>query len=192
MSPVSAKELALRLPTRVWRYLTWRPGTRQPLRSRLAAVRVRAAHRECDRAQPRAEEWLLIEWPCAEPSQYWFSTLPAADKLAELVHLAKHRWIIERHYEELKQEPGLGHYEGRGWRGVHYHAALCIAPYGFLVAEANSHRVAAAFSHQPNPQIPDVCLHWCTETHESTNEVSSRAWILPFRHLLMVPKIMVP
>jgi len=49
--------------------------------------------------------------------------------------LAKHRWIIERDYEELKQELGLGHYEGRGWRGFHHHVTLCIAAYGFLVAE---------------------------------------------------------
>jgi SRSO17 transposase len=52
-----------------------------------------------------------------------------------LVKLAKHRWIIERDYQELKQELGLGHYEGRGWRGFHHHATLCIAAYGFLVAE---------------------------------------------------------
>jgi hypothetical protein len=49
--------------------------------------------------------------------------------------LAKQRWIIERDYEELKQELGLGHFEGRGWRGFHHHATLCIAAYGFLVAE---------------------------------------------------------
>ena len=55
--------------------------------------------------------------------------------LADLVRLAKQRWIIERDYQELKQELGLGHYEGRGWRGFHHHATLCIAAYGFLVAE---------------------------------------------------------
>ena len=86
---------------------------------------------------PAPEEWLLIEWPSqqAEPIKYWLSTLPAHTKLQELVRLAKHRWIVERDYEELKQELGLGHYEGRGWRGFHHHATLCIAAYGFLVAE---------------------------------------------------------
>jgi len=80
---------------------------------------------------------LLIEWPTeeSEPTKYWLATLPADSKLAALVKLAKHRWIIERDYEELKQELGLGHYEGRGWRGFHHHATLCIAAYGFLVAE---------------------------------------------------------
>ena len=61
--------------------------------------------------------------------------MSSSTKLRELVRLAKHRWIIERDYEELKQELGLGHYEGRGWRGFHHHATLCIAAYGFLVAE---------------------------------------------------------
>jgi SRSO17 transposase len=52
-----------------------------------------------------------------------------------LVDLAKLRWRIERDYQELKQEVGLGHYEGRGWRGFHHHATLCIAAYGFLISE---------------------------------------------------------
>jgi SRSO17 transposase len=75
-------------------------------------------------SEPRAEEWLLIEWPGSDPgpTKYWLSTLPAETKLRDLVRLAKHRWIIERDYEELKQELGLGHYEGRGWRGFHHHA----------------------------------------------------------------------
>jgi SRSO17 transposase len=80
---------------------------------------------------------LLIEWPEreSEPTKYWLSTFPAHTTLSELVKRAKHRWIIERDYQELKQELGLGHYEGRGWRGFHHHATLCIAAYGFLVAE---------------------------------------------------------
>ena len=78
-----------------------------------------------------------MEWPSGEtePTKYWLSSLPAHTKLTALVRLAKHRWIIERDYEELKQELGLGHYEGRGWRGFHHHATLCIAAYGFLLIE---------------------------------------------------------
>jgi SRSO17 transposase len=57
------------------------------------------------------------------------------DKVAELVATTKMRWRIERYYEELKQELGLGHYEGRGWRGFHHHATLRIAAYGFLLAQ---------------------------------------------------------
>lgn len=135
--PVSAKELALSLPARAWRTLTWREGTNAPLRSRFAALRVRPAHRDHKRSSPRPVEWLIIEWPkdAAEPSKYWLSTLPEATPLRALVDMAKLRWRIERDYQDLKQEIGLGHYEGRGWRGFHHHATLCIAAYGFLISE---------------------------------------------------------
>ena len=80
-----------------------------PLRSRFAAVRVRPAHRDYKRSEPYPEEWLLIEWPKkeSEPTKYWLSTLPEKTSLKALVKMAKHRWIIERDYEELKQELGL-------------------------------------------------------------------------------------
>lgn len=156
--PVSAKELALALPAESWKTITWRQGTRQKLRSRFAAVRVRPAHRDYWQAEPHAEEWLIMEWPKgeAEPSKYWLSTLPATAKLKDLIALAKQRWIIERDYQELKQELGLGHYEGRGWRGFHHHATLCIAAYGFLVAERNRFSPSAAVGNLglSAPQLP--------------------------------------
>ena len=135
--PVSIKELAQALPKRAWRRVTWREGTNAPLVSRFAAVRVRPAHRDYNRTSPRPEEWCLIEWPKGEavPTKYWLSTLPADTRLRDLVDLAKLRWRIERDYQELKQELGLGHYEGRGWRGFHHHATLTIAAYGFLISE---------------------------------------------------------
>jgi SRSO17 transposase len=135
--PVGVKELALGLPARAWRKVTWREGSRAELSSRFAAVRVRPAHRDTQRSEPWPEEWLLIEWPegTEEPTKYWLSNLPPRTALHDLVHSAKARWVIERDYQELKQEIGLGHYEGRGWRGFHHHASLCIAAYGFLVAE---------------------------------------------------------
>jgi len=134
-TPVSVKALAMRLPASAWEEVAWREGARDPLRSRFA--RLRPAHRDTARAEPWPEEWLLIEWPegDAEPAKYWLSTLPAETELKEMVRLAKLRWRIERDYRELKQEVGLGHYEGRGWRGFHHHATLCIAAYGFLVRE---------------------------------------------------------
>ena len=104
-------------------------------------------------------EWLLIEWPEGEgaPTKYWLSTLPADIRFRRLVDLAKLRWRIERDYQELKQEVGLGHYEGRGWRGFHHHATLCIAAYGFLVAERamippSATRSTALFQ---TPALPD-------------------------------------
>jgi SRSO17 transposase len=115
------------------------PGSEGTLRSRFAAVRVRPAHRDYKRTEPYPGEWLLIEWPKkeSEPTKYWLSTLSEKTSLKSLVKITKHRWIIERDYEELKQELGLGHYEGRGWRGFHHHATLCIAAYGFLISERN-------------------------------------------------------
>lgn len=102
-----------------------------------AAVRVRCATRDTQRSEMRPEEWLLIEWPKGEPepTKYFLSTLPAGTPMKELVRIAKLRWRIERDYQELKQELGLGHFEGRSWRGFHHHATLCIAAYGFLLTE---------------------------------------------------------
>jgi SRSO17 transposase len=135
--PVSARDLAKTLPTQAWQSVTWREGSKTSLTSRFATVRVRPAHRDYWRAQPWPEEWLLIEWPEGEtePTRYWLSTLPETIAVSELVDTAKLRWRIERDYQELKQELGLGHYEGRGWRGFHHHATLCLAAYGFLVQE---------------------------------------------------------
>ena len=149
--PVSAKELAQALPESAWHSVTWREGTHAPLASRFAAVRVRPAHRDYWRSAPRPEEWFLVEWPQgeSEPTKYWLSTLPRDTTLADLVDQAKLRWRIERDYQELKQEIGLGHYEGRGWRGFHHHATLAIAAYGFLVSE----RSLIPPSDRPSPSL---------------------------------------
>jgi SRSO17 transposase len=147
--PVSVKQLAMNLPTAAFREITWREGTDRKLQSRFAAVRIRVAHRDYEKAEPHPEEWLLIEWPREEkePTKYWVSTLPPTTKLKALIKMAKHRWIIERDYEELKQELGLGHFEGRNWRGFHHHATLCIASYGFLIAERNRFSPSARAGH---------------------------------------------
>ena len=131
--PISVLDLARALPGASWHSVEWREGTNTALASRFARVRCRAA--QGDRA--RAEEWLLIEWPHGEakPIHYFLSNLPDTVSLEELVATVKMRWRIERDYLELKQELGLGHYEGRNWRGFHHHASLCIAAYGFLMLE---------------------------------------------------------
>ena len=135
--PVSIHVLAEALPDSAWRTITWRQGNRGAMRSRFACVRVRPAHRDEWRNRAREEEWLIIEWPRGEaaPTKSWFSTLPVDTSREQLVRLAKLRWRIERDYEELKQEVGLDHFEGRGWRGFHHHGVLCIAAYAFLAAE---------------------------------------------------------
>jgi SRSO17 transposase len=128
----SVKDLALGLRAKAWRTIKWREGTNEWLSSRFARVRVSVASGE----KP-AKEWLLIEWPEGEdaPTKYWLSTLPKNISFRDLVDAAKLRWRVERDYQELKQEVGLGHFEGRGWRGFHHHATLCIAAYGFLISE---------------------------------------------------------
>ena len=119
-----------------------RRGTAARLSSRFARVRVRVAHRDYQRTDNRPQEWLLIEWPEGEKgsTKYWLSTLPEAITFRRQVDFAKLRWRIERDYQELKQEVGLGHFEGRGWRGFHHHATLCIAAYGFLISERETIR----------------------------------------------------
>ena len=135
--PITVKALALNLPKEAWQTVAWREGSAEWLCSRFVRQRVRPAHRDTKLSQLRAEEWLLIEWPAdeTEPTKYWFATLTEDIVFDRLVDLAKLRWRIERDYQELEQELGLGDYEGRGWRGFHHHASLCIAAYGFLIAE---------------------------------------------------------
>ena len=136
-TPVSVLQLAPELAATDWHTVNWRAGSRGPMTSRFAAVRVRPAHRDDQRTEPRPVEWLLLEWPEkeSEPTHYWLSTQPESVTLEGLVRLAMLRWRVERDYQELKDEIGLDHYEGRGWRGFHHHATLCIAAYGFLTAE---------------------------------------------------------
>jgi SRSO17 transposase len=187
---ITVKELALSLPKKAWRRITWREGSNAPLTSRFTALRVRPASRDEKRTTPHPVEWLLVEWPKGEagPTKYWFSTLPEDTPLAVLVDYAKLRWRIERDYEELKSELGLGHYEGRGWTGFHHHATLCIAAYGFLICEKENFppstsefkmpllpenyqpRGAAGTSRTPCPKLDrddqkTSHRHPCEETH---------------------------
>ena len=155
--PISVAEVASTLPVKAWHNVGWRQGTNGRLVSRFCALRVRAAHEEGKRKKPRDEEWLVIEWPegAAEPEHYWLCTLAANASLRTLVHTAMSRWRIERDYQELKQEFGLADYEGRGWRGFHHHATLCIAAYGFLVSERLQGRNGKKNTRPEGSTIPD-------------------------------------
>jgi len=150
---ISVKELALSLKPKAWRTIEWREGTNEMLSSRFAHVRVHVASSHV-RSGKQAKEWLLIEWPEGEdePTKYSLSTLPANITFRDLVDAAKLRWRIERDYQELKQEVGLGHYEGRGWRGFHHHATMCIAAYGFLISERETIPPSGPCSAVPLPQ----------------------------------------
>lgn len=156
--PLSAKALAHTLPADAWKTITWREGSNVELTSRFAAVHLRVASRDYNLTQPRPKEWLLVEWPEGdkEPLNYWLSTVPETTTLQDLVAATKMRWRIERDYRDLKQELGLGHYEGRGWRGFHHHASLCIAAYGFLLSEREriSPSGCAATKNGEEPAVP--------------------------------------
>jgi SRSO17 transposase len=147
--PISVEQLARSLPESDWREVSWRRGSKEMLRSRFTALRVRPAYGDDRKGGLHLEQWLLIEWPVGsdEPSGYWLASLPVKTSLKRLVGISKHRWVIERDYEELKSELGLAHYEGRSWRGFHHHATLCIAAYGFLIAERSRFSPSAHVGH---------------------------------------------
>ena len=149
--PLSVKELALTLGDDEWQTITWREGTNASLSGRFAAVRVHHAPRHLEAKSLERQEWLLIEWPQAadEPVKYWLSNLSEETDIADLVQVSKMRWRVERDYQELKQELGLGHFEGRLWRGFHHHASLCVAAYGFLIAERAAISPSADIRHHP-------------------------------------------
>lgn len=160
--PQSVKEVAFALEPHAWEEVTWRDGTNFTLRSRFSRVRVRSAHRTEARSELPPTQWLLIEWPEGhkEPLKYWLSTLPEAVPLQRMVFEAKMRWRIERDYQDLKQEVGLGHYEGRNWRGFHHHASLSIAAYGFLVAQQLQHPAGNDKKKSASRQEPALPTHY--------------------------------
>jgi SRSO17 transposase len=155
--PVSVKALALSLPADAYQTISWREGTNDTLRSRFAAVWVHTAHKDYWRSTLRPPEWLLIEWPegDAEPLKYFLATAPADTSLEQLVYVTKMRWRIERDYRELKQEFGLGQYEGRNWRGLHHHATLCIAAYAFLLHQRLTHGSKKNAARPQAPALPE-------------------------------------
>ena len=156
--PITMQQLARQLPEQSWQEVAWREGSRGALRSRFTALRVRPAYGDDRKGRLQPEQWMLIEWPAgsSEPSGYWLARMPESTSLKQLVAISKHRWVIERDYEELKSELGLAHYEGRNWRGYHHHATLCIAAYGFLMAERSRFSPSAHAGHLelPTKRLP--------------------------------------
>ncbi len=134
-------EVAKELPKQAWRNITWRQGTKGPMRSRFAQVKVWAAHGWKRQEHPkRVMEWLLIEWPedAAAPSDYWLAQLGEQSLgLRRLVKTARARWRVEMDYRELKEELGLDHYEGRHWLGWHHHVTLVSMAFAFLRTRAS-------------------------------------------------------
>ncbi|MER5918539.1 IS701 family transposase, partial [Streptomyces sp. NPDC001982] len=138
--PASVRELVLDAGRGALHRVTWRQGSKGPLRSRFAALRVRPAGVRLRRAHPGEDLpvcWLLAEWPAKEPepTKYWLSTLPAHIPLRRLVRLAKIRWRVEHDYRELKTALGLGHFEGRTYQGFLRHLTLASVAQAFCTLE---------------------------------------------------------
>jgi SRSO17 transposase len=138
-APVRIEELACSVPYEQYRTVSWRDGSKGTQRSKFIALRVCPAenYRRGKAKEPQSTHWLLCQWPSDKhaPTKFWLSDLPADTSLVALVRLAKLRWRVERDYQELKQEIGLDHFEGRTWRGFHHHATLCAVAHAFLALQ---------------------------------------------------------
>ena len=133
----SIAELLAALPKKAFRRLTWRDGTRRPLRSRFAFVRVKTTHEDGIPLAEREPLWLVAEWPEGEakPTKFALTTLPRRMSHKQIVRLLKERWRTERMYEDLKGELGLDHFEGRSFPGWHHHVSVVLCCYAFVVSE---------------------------------------------------------
>ena len=121
-----------------WRWITWRHGTKGPLRAQFAAVRVRAADGPEVRLQGRTgqhlpgdEVWLVGEHRLSGEYKYYLSNLPPDTTLKQLASTIKARWVCEQAHQQLKEELGLDHFEGRSWQGLHRHALMTLIAFCF-------------------------------------------------------------
>jgi SRSO17 transposase len=127
------------LATSTWRKLSWRRGTKGRLTARFAALRIRIAdgspQRILDKGQqhmPGEEAWLVGEWRSNDERKYYLSNLPAEATLKQLAAAIKARWVCEQAHQQMKEELGLDHFEGRSWQGLHRHALMIMIAYAFL------------------------------------------------------------
>lgn len=127
------------LATARWRKVSWRRGTKGPLSARFAACRIRIAdgppqriHDKGQQHMPWEEAWLVGEWRSSGERKYYLSNLPAGASLTKLAAAIKARWVCEQGHQQMKEELGLDHFEGRSWRGLHRHALMTMIAYAFL------------------------------------------------------------
>jgi SRSO17 transposase len=139
-----------------WREVSWRLGTKGRLKARFAAVRVRTAdgspQRIKDKGQqhlPGEEAWLIGEHRTSGEKKYYLANLPAKTDLRTLAATIKARWICEQAHQQLKEELGLDHFEGRSWQGLHRHALMTMIAYAFL-----QHRRLAQAGRKKKNQRP--------------------------------------
>jgi SRSO17 transposase len=122
-----------------WRKVSWRRGVKGPLSARFAALRIRVAdgppQRILDKGQqhmPGEGAWLIGEWRSSGERKYYLSNLPADANLKTLAAAIKARWVCEQAHQQMKEELGLDHFEGRSWQGLHRHALMTMIAYAFL------------------------------------------------------------
>src|SRR5215475_13891961 len=122
-----------------WQNISWRTGTKGKLRARFAAVRVRVADGSPQRINdktyqhlPGEQAWLIGEHRASGEKKYYLANLPAKTELRTLAATIKARWICEQAHQQLKEELGLDHFEGRSWQGLHRHALMTMIAYAFL------------------------------------------------------------
>src|SRR5881227_3060656 len=140
-----------------WRTISWRTGTKGKLKARFAAVRVRVAdgppQRIRDKGQqhlPGEETWLIGEHRMSGEKKYYLANLPAKTDLRTLAATIKERWICEQAHQQMKEELGLDHFEGRSWQGLHRHALMTMIAYAFL----QHRRLAATARKKKNQRAP--------------------------------------
>jgi SRSO17 transposase len=151
--PVPLSAVAAQRPRRK---VTWREGTKGALSGRFAWVRVWPGHGWATGAcADAAPVWLLIEEQADGTLKFALSNLPAGTSCGRAVRLWKSRWPVEQGYQQLKEELGLDHFEGRSWRGFHHHAALTVLAYGFLLLER--HRAKANRRRRRKKGLPSRC-----------------------------------
>src|SRR3974377_1704420 len=164
-----------------WQNVSWRNGTKGRLKARFAAVRVRIAdgppQRIKDKGQqhlPGEEAWLIGKQRHSGEKKYYLAKLPATTDLRTLAATIKARWICEQAHQQLKEELGLDHFEGRSWQGLHRHALMTMIAYAFLQhrrlgqarRKKKTHRASASANHarrtsrhrrsHPSPAISPV------------------------------------
>ncbi len=143
----SAKEIVAQQPTKAWRRISWRNGTKGPLTAEFLAVRVRTADgpETTERVHlPGDEAWLVAERRSSGEVKYHLTNHPAHTPLKTLATAIKARWSCEQAHQQLKEELGLDHFEGRSWRGLHHHALTTLICFAFLQKERLRENKSAA------------------------------------------------
>ena len=181
--PESLKTIALSLPARAWRKVTWREGTKGKMSSRFARLRVQPAH---GWQQGKAElplVWLLVEWPeeAKAPTKYWLSDLPENTTMRTPVRWAKSRWAVERNYREMKDHLGLDHFEGRGWAGWHHHVTLVMLAFAFVLSERLRRRLVRRSCGGKGGQSSPFPRSWAgSSNHSPLGPESASPAVNPF------------